>query len=407
MLFANFTQEFVIFFALYTILFSLLFIPKISKRLKKLNYQYLFWGVLGLQLLTIALIKKEITDVMLFSGAGWHLRHGIDFYFIDSDHGQYPFFPFLIFAHAVFNYLTETIKLFPFVFYLKLLLIAALQYLGFFIYKKTKSQILQLQFLLCPITFAVVLYHGQIDVILLAFLLASLQFLLAQKLQTVVLGALLLAASIATKTWSIVFLPLIAWFQKNMFKVILTGLLIVLFLLGDVFIYTRLVFGSSVRTVLPAVLAAGGPIGHWGWPLLVSFIIPISVITNYKFYLFILLLGVVFAILVWKKLPLTISLLGFVLGLYLVIPNWGIQYSFWVLPFLFLSFSQISKPWTYSYLFLSSILVFANYLNLSAAKSVFSVQILDMIGIIVWLWILLGFYLLVAKKYEKNRDYLT
>lgn len=109
----------------------------------KRNYIYLIVLTFFFHFLAAGLLKKEVGDVMLFSGAGWHLRHKIDFYWIDSDHAQYPFFPFLIFFFTIFNFLTESFPFFTFSFYLKIfLLIPALFYLSWCILKKKPKPII-------------------------------------------------------------------------------------------------------------------------------------------------------------------------------------------------------------------------------------------------------------------------
>jgi len=99
-----------------------------SKKGKKFSNQHQTYllqiAVILIQLLIAAFFKKEVGDVALFSGAGWHLRHKIDFYWVDANHTQYPFFPFLIFLHAGLNLLSEILVIFSFSFYLKIIPVA-------------------------------------------------------------------------------------------------------------------------------------------------------------------------------------------------------------------------------------------------------------------------------------------
>ena len=240
-------------------------------------FKTIFLSVIVLQLLMSAFLKSEVGDVMLFSGAGYYYRYGVDFYFIDQFHTQYPFFPFLIFLHALLNLIQETLPLLTFSFYLKIVLTGCLLGLvrAISLYRKSSQpldKVAILKFITHPLTTMVVYFHGQVDIVLLFFLVWSLILLFDrdQNWKNWGMGVAAFTASIAAKTWSVIFLPWILYREQSWLKRILLPLAVGVGLLADVFIYTRTVSGSSISTVLPAVLKPGGPIGDWGTSFIFS-----------------------------------------------------------------------------------------------------------------------------------------
>ncbi len=344
--------------------------------------------ILLLQLSFAALQTKEVGDVMLFSGAGWHLRHQIDFYFIDAQHTQYPFFPFLIFVHAVLNFVQEAVPVLTFSFFLKVVLTGALLVLSWRIHSEKKlpqnsQRTFVLQFLSHPITTLVIFFHGQVDVILLAFLLLSFRFLSLAKLSGFMLGVTFFTASVAAKTWSLLLLPYFVLLQPNWQRRMLAPILLIGGLLVNVFVYTRLVDGSSVRTVLPAVTAAGGPTGEWG----LSLLLPIP--NFWESYGLVILLGVVGVTTLkmyrWKVNPMR-GLLVLILVIQLALPRWGIQYLFWFVPLLYIS--DLTNKQRMLITISATLFAFTNYLNIAREVEglpiLFSKSLVEILGLGCW-----------------------
>ena len=336
-----------------------------SKKGKKFSNQHQTYllqiAVILIQLLIAAFFKKEVGDVALFSGAGWHLRHKIDFYWVDANHTQYPFFPFLIFLHAGLNLLSEILVIFSFSFYLKIILSGCLLLISHFFIKK---KIWQLRFLTSPLIFASIYYHGQIDIILLLFLIAAIQFI--QKKQSwgsVIKSSFLFAASIAAKTWSILLLPQIVLKIKSWPKKIAYLASIGLLLLVNIKFYTSIVFGSSLRTVLAALNSPGGPMTIWGVSL---FLKPIwTLIQNYRLLIFILVFGLLQLLILLKKKDLNQIALLTIISFYLATPNWGVQYLLWQLPFIFILAANNKLKVEKKILILASLYSFVAYLAVS------------------------------------------
>jgi hypothetical protein len=239
----------------------------------------------------------------------------------------------MIFFHAIANAAATSQNLFPFMFYLKFLELLFLYGLSFFI-KQHANEESQLLFLSSPITYLVILFHGQIDVILLFFLIGSLMTLNAStRAYSTVTAGLLYATSIAVKTWSVIFLPLIYRFFgfRKTTVILLTTLL---FLFADIFVYTRMVFNGAFRVVIPALTEPGGPVGIWGISILLK---PIADhVEEYNIYIFALLMALGWIIIARRNIGVWTTSVALILWVYLIIPNWGVQYLFWVLPFSYL-----------------------------------------------------------------------
>jgi hypothetical protein len=331
-----------------------------------------------------AMLRAEAGDVRLFSGAGYYLRHGVDFYWIDSGHTQYPFFPFLIYYHAFANYLSERLSLFTFSFYLKLLLLSCLFYLSYLI-RRSRDRLAQIQFLTSPITFSVILIHGQVDIVLLAYYFTALVLLQTKPhLFRYLLAISAYTFSVAAKTWSIIFLPLILWQEKRWrYRFLWLGLLITL-LLANIFVYVHSVFGSSLDIVWPALSKPGGPIGIWG----ISAFIKTYNLDFFGFSLLILLL-----IILRRCLTLANSSTLLVLGVMCVIPNWGVQYLFWLLPFLYWSHPQVNKfNFVTGYTLLSLPYLFVTYASMVAQTPLVSSALTTWLGLPIWLYLVYGLF---------------
>ncbi len=380
---------------------------KREKFLTKFNYPFLLVIILILgQLVLSFFFKKQVGDVFLFSGAGYHLRHKIDFYWIDSNHTQYPFFPFLIFLFAPLNYLSETQPWFNFSFCLKAVLSLCLVLLSYLICKNPTSRqidrqkiIWAIRFVSNPITFAIIFYHGQIDVILLTFLIAAIILLKQQSWSQILQSSLLFACSIASKTWSVLILPQVIWQIRSWPKKFIYFLLIVGFLLANIKFY-GLIIGSNFETVTNALLAPGGPGGNWGLSLLLK---PIwSILAPYRLLIFLSLFGILQLLILLSKKNLLQTALLTILSFYLTTPNWGVQYLFWQIPLIFILASQKKLKVSKLNLILTSLYCLITYLNISLIQPAkFLSTLATLIGLGLYIFYLQWFNTLLKPMDEK------
>lgn len=380
--------------------FILLHLSLFFWRPRKKIFLYL---IIFIQIVFSAMLRKEIGDVMLFSGAGWHLRHRLDFYFIDQGHSQYPFFPLLIFPYALFNLLTETFSFFTFSFYLKLfLLLPSLYLISKLILQRQKKhsnpwrQLQQMQFLSHPLVYAIVVFHGQTDVVLLSLFL----FFIFYQQKKKITAAFFYSLSVLAKTWSILFLPLIVKFEKKWQHRFTFLLILFITLMADIFIYTRLVEGSSFRTVLPAVLKAGGAVGDWGLPFLISLLFPslVQLIKLKSLLFFIILFSLCQWLIYKKKTSFLESIFLTILSFYLVLSKWAGQYLFWIWPFIFLIKEKLRSKNYNLFSFLSTIYIFLYYFQVIIGKEACLTFIVNLAGLCLWGFLLFWFVSFLRKN---------
>ncbi len=207
----------------------------------------------------------------------------------------------------------------------------------------------------------------------------------------------------AVKTWSFIFLPLVA--RHVGFKKITVFIgIIALFLAGDVFVYTRLVEGARMLHVFPVVLAAGGPIGVWGITYLTSFVPGVlTFIIQYRLEIFGLLLSLLIAR-VWQVMrrALWCTSLLVILGMYIILLNWGVQYVFWIVPFVFLCNSQKSKQLIMLFWLLSTFYVGLNYTNIAFNRTLVNWSFIHNIGLLLWGFFLYWFRVLMNEIKESS-----
>ncbi|MCB9813592.1 MAG: hypothetical protein H6772_04260 [Pseudomonadales bacterium] len=389
-------------FGFFYILYLLILNNKLAQNLvlKFENFKLLILGILILQLFAIFLIKYNVVDVFINSDAGKNLLEKVDIYWIDADHGKYPFFPFLIFLHAALVSIWQKFGYLSYNFYFKLVSLSFFYFFALQLYKSWKKENLKtvklnlLAFLLSPITYAILLYHGQFDIILITFLyLAIKAFQKNSFISKMIISAPLFAISIATKTWSIIMLPIFAipliknFSIKEFIKFFAFVLITVGLLLINIKFYTLQVFGSSTRTVLNAVIHPGGPTEIWGLGLLLK-----PFVENSLGFLSLLQL-LAFAIF-WLYIYYQIKISKFkynnfflvfmtILIFYIFTPRWGIQYIFWHFPFMFLLFgTKFLRNWIYQLVI--PIYLFLNYCNITAQTEVIPLWIIWFLGLIIY-----------------------
>lgn len=325
------------------------------------------------------------------------MRNNIDFYQIDRDHSKYPFSPLLLFVFAPLNGITEYFTFFTFSFYLKLfILIPSLYLLGYLLfiqYKResaTNARRFFLQFLTSPITYCVVLFHGQIDVILLfLFFLGSKLLLTSQIRKNYIIGILLYGLSIAAKTWSIVFLPALVKYVKTIPKFLQLIGGIGLVLVSIILLYSRFVFDPKFDVVFQATFRAGGPIGIWGLSFILSFYPSLLTwLMQHNLLIFVVLFFFFQTLILRKNISFFQSCFLTILSIYIIIPNWGIQYLFWIMPFLYILKTKLNRIQINVFLTLSSVYLFLNYLNNSTEEKILVPSpFIHSVGFLLWIFI--------------------
>ncbi len=360
------------------------------------------------------LIKNPLQDVHLFESAGFFLTKKIDIYFIDQTHGTYPFFPFLIFPYALAHLITNKWPTLPFSFLIKLILIPTIYALGGLIesvsqrqgVSKKEAQKRKILFILNPVVFFTVVFHGQADILLVFFFLLSLHLLQnIKKLASTISSGAFYGLSILTKTWSIIFWPLFIIKFKNLKKFFIHFAATVLPIFLICYAYTRYV-GSSFRQVLSAVFGhPGGSVGYWGYSAAINLVSALfkypqlrhfnQLIFGYSSQILMAVFFFAYLIVVFQRLNFLKSALLIVLMFNIFTPSWGIQHSLWALPFLFL---WKTKSGLYYSLLATPYLFFA-YLSVSR----FSIDLTDLsrlFSLIPWAYSIKIFY----ETFKTNKE---
>jgi len=391
---------------LFFTLFSLIIqIPAVQKKISsKNNFKIVIFVIAALQIIFMGLLKKEVGDIAGFSLIGRYFRQKLDYYPNDLNHLRYPFFPFLIPLYAVADLLNEKMPLFTFSFYLKLFLLIPLYFLAYQIYALNKKgahprgAILSLCFLASPLTYSIILFHGQIDVLVLGLFFLSVQFLIRKRNA---LSAVIYGFCVAAKTWSIIFLPSIFFFQKKISRLFLFGTTAATVLLAQVAAYEKWVYLPNLSSLVEAVGKPGGPTGIWGITYILSLWPSIILWVTKNNFLFFVSLFLILQIAIIKKGPdfwqhcfLTI------LGVYIIIPNWGVQYLFWVLPFLYLLKDHLRPKETHLFFLLTIPYVFTTYINVAFSSEAIKAYLINGLGFILWVFMVYWFLKLWKRPME-------
>lgn len=379
----------------------------------KITNKLFFYGLLLYVIPAIYL--PTITDVGLFETVGIKTLERVDFYWFDgTNHGTYPFLPFMLWFYAFAHKISSLTSL-NFIFLVRLLVIGAVV-LNVFIIRKilgsnSKSKRVQAIFLFSPISFFVASFHAQVDYVLASLVLLSV-WLLIKKQQSIILSGVSFGLSILTKTWSIIFFPL---FLINIQKTKNIGLWIlgsVTILMIFVLSYIQL-FRSSFSLLFETLSShAGGVPGTWGLTgflaLFKSYAKAFSLIINFlevnSFFVVGLGLVVAYIIILYKKIDLLTSFVLLLLMFLIVTPGWGFQYISWIVPFAAVAgfnkrlklFSLIATP----YIILAySLIAFEEYFT--DQKNIFS-NMSIILSLAAWLYVINWFFEIIRSNVLKK-----
>lgn len=257
----------------------------------------------------------------------------------------YPYLPFQLYWFAVSDWLADSVGLF-FIFWLKSINMVADTAVIFIIYhalSRLQNQKIALWgswlYVFNPVTVLVSAYQGQFDATPLFFLLLSWYLFRfhAKNRRGLMLSAVFLGFGILSKTWPVLFLPIVFlrlsdWRSRIQFSIIcgmipLAGLIVFEFL-----------FPGSWLLIIRRAMSAGAIPGWWGFSAPLNVFVELTgkgtalylwVVNRAK--LLSLLLGMV-TILWTHKRPSQYSLLLTILVLFATVPNLGLQGLSWIVP---------------------------------------------------------------------------
>jgi hypothetical protein len=225
----------------------------------------------------VALIVRLVPAIVLPVGAGYDIESfqltgeallsGEDVY-TSAAVGRHPYVPFQVYFIGLATFFSQLTGL-PFAVLVKMLPIAAdviIVGLIFHIaigngWSRITAWSLALMYALNPVSLLVSAYHGQFDSIPMLLLLTAWYFWHFG--QHLVLSSLALGLAILSKTWPVVFLPIILVSLKHLRSAAIYGLIA----LGVPFLLTTayvLVFHSDPEPMLRRALTHTGNPGWWG-----------------------------------------------------------------------------------------------------------------------------------------------
>jgi len=192
-----------------------------------------------------------------------------------------------------------------------------------------------------PLPVLVTAYQGQIDEIPLLGITVALLLLVNARhtLGTVSLSALMLGVAADLKTWPLLFLPpLVLAVRRPVYRLLYIPLAVAPLLMSLLLYQWQFPYGGQ-EAMLHMTAYHGAAGMCWGLATVVSpcWVFPDVARPNGWFLaasgkLLPVALSVACALVVWRRRPLE-GMVVLPLTLYLFTPNWGPNYSIWVLPF--------------------------------------------------------------------------
>lgn len=305
------------------------------------------------------------------------LRDGL--YIINNESGYWAsYFPFIGYLGAIAIWMKQLINPYLFLKIIFAIFDVALLYPLYFLSKKNSQTILI--YALNPITIIVTIIHGQIDSIPLFFLLLGLVFYFKKRL---VYSVLNISFAVCVKTWPILFITPLFKKSKSKFLFVLIPLIPLIF----TFIHSIL-FNPSFFEIVSRVKNYRGVFGEWGISKLILFLsgspLP-PAIEQFIRRLFIVSF-ILFSVL-RDDLKTLRSILISMLFFLSFTPTFGIQWIFWLVPFVLIVKPKLWK----SFLVVGSVyltfgfawdadITFRNFMN-------FWDSVITGVGLLTWIFI--------------------
>lgn len=287
-----------------------------------------FLLIISLVYIIPAFFLPAISDVALFETVGIHIAMRDDFYAFDRPtHGTFPFLPLMTWIYGLFHMLSVYTGI-NFVVFVRLFVILFVVLTTILIRKFGRNPWL---LILNPITFLVVVLHGQVDAVLIFFVLAAIY-----NFEKPTKSSIALALSLLVKNWSIIFAPLFL-IQRQKLSHLLLGIIGFALTIGFFLLLHIRWFHSKPELFLETFTShLGGSPGYFGYTAILN-VLGFDSFAQFLDNETTIILGAAFLAAYFisfvKKLNLVKSALLVVLTFLVFTPGWGLQYTFWILPF--------------------------------------------------------------------------
>jgi Gpi18-like mannosyltransferase len=308
-------------------------------------------------LLAITLVSRLVPAIILPVGASYDIDsfrlvaeaflRGEAIYSSATAVGRHPYLPFQLYLIAGSLWLAQTLLL-PFVLMIKMPAILADVAITAVIYHAVRrsgqpvgrAALVAVIFALNPISIIVTAYHGQFDAIPVLLLLISWYFWRFGRRAHY--SALALGFAILSKTWPIIFLPVVlsrmrgmrAWLVYGAIALIIPALFTAFYLL---------VFPEDARALLGRSLTHTGVSGYWGISGILNLmrqkVDEVGVLYSYfvDWRRILLLIGLAFAFWRTRSGSSLDALTTILLTLLAITSGMGLQWLLWVVPFALLA----------------------------------------------------------------------
>lgn len=338
--------------------------------------------------------------------------------YLYSSYNYTPFWSFFVYLIDIVHYFSNL----PFYFLIKipsiiadLFIIHFISKLVYLLTKDNKASIsASLAYATNPVSLIITSLHGQFDSIPLAFILASIYYLIISKQNkyNITASGLFIGTAISLKSWPIIFLPLILFqLRKRKEAIVKVLFLSILVPFISLFPYLLITNAAVVRNVF---LYRGTR--DFGISVVLFFLRNKQLFTNLVNFYFsnsvlFTLIALIISYLIYlkKKISLLKGIIITLFFFYVVSANIAAQYLLWVVPFLIVDNLKLAIFYTFTALFA----LFTSYLDYRS-KALLIHPLLNInlfgyylpFGLILFLWwsvniLILLFYL--SNKFPKKR----
>ncbi len=343
-------------------------------------------------------------DIESFRMVGDAFLSGTDVY--SAARGRHPYLPFQMINIAGALWAARHSAV-PFVVWLKLpalLADVAIAMTLLHVFRRWRlapdsAVVLALLFALNPISLLITSYHGQFDALPVLLLVLAWW---AWEQQRAGRSAVALGVAVLSKTWPLVFWPMVLLRQPNWRDRLRYSAVMIAFPVGAVLLYV-LAFDADPQPLLRRALTHTGVAGYWGISAVGSLLSTWSALaaslSEWLYSLRFGLLLVVTALAIWhtRRQPSVDALLTTLLAVFAVSVGMGIQWLVWLIPFGLLA---LEKRWSVWYALGVLPMVFAQLFGLhlvpfgvrwlGAETATMWIKLASLPGwlvVVVWLWL--------------------
>jgi len=299
---------------------------------------------------------------------------------------RHPYLPLFLYFEAVTQAVSSFLKI-PQILSIKIILAFFHLLSVYAIYLLSKKKLTTTFFYATnPISLLITAFHGQFDIIPLTLILFAI---IALQNKQFIKTILLLSLAVTIKTWPILFIvPFLKRVPQKYYY------LICLLPVFSLIIYF-LLFHTPIFSIVRVLFVYQGVPGIWGFGKVLSMISTHKLIP--LIYKTVLVMGVFLYSFKQKKILIIEELLELLFIFFIFTPGFGLQWFFWLIPFLFLT----KKPFVHLLMAAITLCLLIAYSSWAPFIMVFP-QVVNTVLFLFWPLFIIYFFLffiLLKKKY--------